>query len=59
MFQAESTVEESFMIIVNECKLKEGASDIDGTVVMNHDEPTSPTQKCLLACFYETIAVVS
>lgn len=47
------------MVIVNECKSKENASDEDAVVVINHDEPTSPTQKCLYACFYETISVVS
>lgn len=57
--QAETTVEESFMIIVNDCKSKENANDDDALVVINHDVPTSAAQKCLFACFYETLGVVS
>lgn len=47
------------MMIVKECKAKENANDDDVMVVVNHDVPESPTQKCLFACFYETIGVVS
>ena len=47
------------MTIVSDCKAKENASDDDAMVVINHDVPNSPTQKCLFACFYETLGVVS
>lgn len=47
------------MNIVNDCKSKENANDDDATVVINHEVPESPTQKCLFACFYETLGVVS
>lgn len=58
-FQADTTIEEAFNSIVNECKVKEQASDADAVVVVNHDVPNSSTEKCLFACFYETIGVVS
>lgn len=47
------------MMIVNECKAKENANDEDAMVVINHEVPNSPQQKCLFACFYETLGVVS
>lgn len=47
------------MTIVNDCKSKENANDEDAMIVVNHEVPNSSTQKCLFACFYETIGVVS
>lgn len=47
------------MMIVNDCKVKENANDEDAMIVVNHEVPNSPTQKCLFACFYETLGVVS
>lgn len=47
------------MTIVNDCKTKENANDEDAMIVVNHEVPNSSTQKCLFACFYETIGVVS
>lgn len=47
------------MIIVNDCKSKENAKDEDVMIVVNHETPNSSTQKCLFACFYETLGVVS
>lgn len=47
------------MIIVSDCKAKENANDNDAMVVINHDVPESHTQRCLFACFYETLGVVS
>lgn len=47
------------MTIVNDCKAKENANDEDAQIVINHEVPNSSTQKCLFACFYETIGVVS
>lgn len=57
--QTDTTIEEAFMMVVNDCRVKEGASNDDAVVVINHEVPTSPTQKCLFACFYETLGVVS
>lgn len=47
------------MVIVNDCKAKENANDEDALIVVNHEIPNSSTQKCLFACFYETLGVVS
>lgn len=47
------------MTIVNDCKAKENANDEDAMIVINHEVPNSQGQKCLFACFYETIGVVS
>lgn len=47
------------MMVVNDCKAKENANDDDALIVFNHDVPTTSTQKCLFACFYETLGVVS
>lgn len=56
--QAETTIEDAFKTIVNDCKSKEQASDADAAIVMNHEVPNSSSEKCLFACFYETIGVV-
>ncbi|XP_031634701.1 general odorant-binding protein 19d-like [Contarinia nasturtii] len=53
-----TSIEETFMSIVNDCKEKESASDADVDVVINHEVPNSPTQNCLFACFYETLGVI-
>lgn len=47
------------MMVVNDCRVKESATNDDAVVVINHEVPTTPTQKCLFACFYETLGVVS
>lgn len=46
------------MMVVNDCKAKENANDDDAVVVINHEVPNSQTQKCLFACFYETLGVI-
>lgn len=47
------------MTIVNDCKAKENANDEDAAIVVNHEDPETTAQKCLFACFYETLGVVS
>lgn len=52
-------MEEYFLTIVNDCKAKENANDEDAAIVVNHEVPETTAQKCLFACFYETLGVVS
>lgn len=41
------------------CKGKEGATDEDVATLAAREHPTSQTGKCLSACMFETIGIVS
>lgn len=41
------------------CKGTENGSDDDAMVIHEHGIPNTPIQKCMFACFYELLGVVS
>lgn len=45
--------------IAGTCKDKEGATDADLATFLARDAPATQSGKCLVACFLETIGIVS
>lgn len=41
------------------CKRTENGNDDDAMVIHEHGIPDTPVQKCMFACFYEMLQVVS
>ncbi|XP_017785216.1 PREDICTED: general odorant-binding protein 19d-like [Nicrophorus vespilloides] len=49
---------EAAMIIVNDCKEKEGASDEDIAALKEHKLPKSEKGLCMIQCLYNTIKIM-
>lgn len=45
--------------LVSDCAKKEGATADDLTAIAKREMPTTPTGKCMHACFIETLGFVS
>jgi PBP/GOBP family len=45
--------------VLVECKAKEGGSDEDFNKMLNEQVPETKTAKCMAACAYEKVGVVS
>lgn len=56
---SEDEMKKMFITIATDCKGREGASDDDMANLAAKKPPTSPEGKCVLACIFETIGVVS
>lgn len=46
-------------MLLRDCMTKEGASEDDLAVFATHKLPESPTGKCILACAFQSLDVVS
>lgn len=45
--------------LVSDCAKKEGATTDDLAAIAKREMPTTPTGKCMHACFMETLGFVS